>query len=621
MDLTRPSSGHDQAEDPLKIHHPEEEEHHESRASKMFGKVKAKAKKLKNRLTKQGDEQEDHDVVDEEEDESDEPEPEPEPEKHVSPVNEVPNVRTSQPQSLTHPGETSVPEEIIPSGTKGSSTDYTGIVEPEPLRDASTYEHEAPSYPVRTSDVSEDREESRGETHQVPLKTPVSLLSATEDETSPGEDGLIGGQREVNTDMPKRFEDDLSGGESTYYHTQQGSGEVGEDDQKKSGLGAELGSESGIKKDWPVTFGGESEKDLPTRSFESEIGNDPPTVFGGKPETGPGDDFDQKIEFGNDGGKLGTDELSEDFPAKSLEFEQTVGSEIGEDNGAGKAGTERREDFLGKSYEFDQEIESAFGKDSPTRLPEDENLPTRSDDDAKVEIGLGRDLSTETITDDHFSPEFSGPKERDDFDSQAEQTRQEVKPTTYSEMIGSATETADKLATTDDQNVKETASPVTMKLPLSGDGREADETEQGEDIFVPTRDHLEEKLTREEEEDKAFSDMVAEKLNLGGEKQTTMKEEVAVEKIPSDKLPEETKSGEAVEEEGKGGEGGGIVGTIKGVYNYWLGGTEEVKLKSPNSVEESSQPLSSTVGTQGFSDSGESVTGSTTGDVAVQKQL
>ncbi|KAG2310390.1 hypothetical protein Bca52824_021947 [Brassica carinata] len=73
-----------------------------------------------------------------------------------------------------------------------------------------------------------------------------------------------------------------------------------------------------------------------------------------------------------------------------------------------------------------------------------------------------------------------------------------------------------------------------------------DETEQGEDKFVPTRDHLEEKLTSEEEEDKAFSDMVAEKLNLGGEK-----EEVAVEKIPSDKLPEEVKGGEAVEEEGK----------------------------------------------------------------------
>ena len=606
MDLTRPSSGHDQAEDPLKIHHPEEEEHHESRASKMFGKVKAKAKKLKNRLTKHGDDgnEHDHDVVDEEDDdESDETESE----KHVPPVNEVPNVRdfrTSQPESLTHPGETNVPapEEIIPSATK-DSTDYTGRVEPEPLRDA-TYEHEAPSYSVRTSDVS-DREESR-ETHHVPLNTPVSLLAGTEDETTPGEDGLLGGQREVNTDMPKRFEDDLSG-ESTYYHTQQGSEEAGEDDQKKSGLGTELASESGIKKDWPVTFGGESEtelgKDLPTRSFESETGNDAPTVFGGKPETGPGDDFDQKVEsrIGNDGGKLGT-ELNEDFQAKSQEFEQTIGSEIGEDNGAEKPGTERREDFLGKSYEFDQEIESAFGEDSPTRLPGDE---TRSDD-MKVETGLGRDLPTET-DDDHFSPEFSGPKERDDFDSQ------EVKPTTYSEMIGSATDetVADKL-TPEDEIVKETVKP---KLSFSGDGREADETEQGEDKFVPTRDHLEEKLTPEEE-DKAFSDMVAEKLNLGGEK-----EEVAVEKIPSDKLPEEVKGGEAVEEEGKGG---GIVGTIKGVYNYWLGGTEEVKPKSPNSVDESSQPLSSAVGTKGFSDSGESgagETGTTTGAVAVQKQL
>ncbi|XP_013711184.2 low-temperature-induced 65 kDa protein isoform X2 [Brassica napus] len=579
MDLPRPSSGQDQTEDPTQIHHPEEEEHHESRASRMLGKVKAKAKKLKNRLTNHGTDgnEQDHDVVDEEEedDESDEAESE----KHVAPVNEVPNVRdykTSQPESLTHPGETNVPapEEIILSETK-DSTDYTGII-PEPSRDAA-YEHEAPSYPVRTSDV----------THHEPLNTPVSLLSETEDVTTPGEDGLLGGQREVNTDMPKRFEDDLSG-ESDYqskipYHTQQGSGEAGEVDHKKSGLGTELASES-------------------------------VTVFGGKPETGPRDDF----------------------PAKGREFEQTIGSGIGEDNGAGKEGTERREDFLGKSYEFDQEIESTFGKDSPTRLPGDEIFPTRSDD-MEVEIGSGRGLPTET-DDDHFSPEFSGPKERDDFDSQAEQTRYEaaeVKPTTYSEMIGSSTgyssgqhespvsvETvADKL-TTEDENVKETASPVTAKLPFSGDGSEVDETEQGEDKFVASRDHLEEKLTPEEEEDKAFSDMVAEKLNLGEEKQAKIKEEVAEEKIPSDKLPEEIEGGEAVQEEGK--EGGGIVGTIKGVYNYWLGGTEEVKPKSPNSVEESSQPLSPSVGTKGFSDSGESglgEAGSTAGAVAAQKQL
>ncbi|CDY27077.1 BnaA02g10970D [Brassica napus] len=552
MDLPRPSSGHDQTEDPTQIHHPEEEEHHESRASRMLGKVKAKAKKLKNRLTNHGTDgnEQDHDVVDEEEedDESDEAESE----KHVAPVNEVPNVRdykTSQPESLTHPGETNLPapEEIVLSETK-DSTDYTGSVVPEPSRDAA-YEHEAPSYPVRTSDV----------THHEPLNTPVSLLSETEDVTTPGEDGLLGGQREVNTDMPKRFEDDLSG-ESDYqskipYHTQQvnvGSGEAGEDYHKKSGLGTELASESET----------ELGKDLPTRSFESE------TVFGGKPETEPRDDF----------------------PAKG------------------------RKIFWGKAMR-------------------DENFPTRSDD-MEVEIGSGRGLPTET-DDDHFSPEFSGPKERDDFDSQAEQTRYEaaeVKPTTYSEMIGSSTgyssgqhespvsvETvADKL-TTEDENVKETASPVTAKLPFSGDGSEADEIEQGEDKFVASRDRLEEKLTPEEE-DKAFSDMVAEKLNLGEEKQTKIKEEVAVEKIPSDKLPEEIEGGEAVQEEGKGG----IVGTIKGVYNYWLGGTEEVKPKSPNSVEESSQPLSSSVGTKGFSDSGESglgEAGSTAGAVAAQKQL
>lgn len=50
----------------------------------MFGRVKAKAKKLKNRLTNHGDEgnEHGHDVVDEEDDdESDETESE----KHVAP--------------------------------------------------------------------------------------------------------------------------------------------------------------------------------------------------------------------------------------------------------------------------------------------------------------------------------------------------------------------------------------------------------------------------------------------------------------------------------------------------------------------------------------------------------
>jgi len=98
--LTRPY-GHEQAEEPIRIHHPgiyismtedsnlrtfllicliycdsdtEEEEHHEKGASKVLKKVKEKAKKIKNSLTKHGNGH-DHDVEDDD-DKYDEQDPE-----------------------------------------------------------------------------------------------------------------------------------------------------------------------------------------------------------------------------------------------------------------------------------------------------------------------------------------------------------------------------------------------------------------------------------------------------------------------------------------------------------------------------------------------------------------
>jgi len=56
----------------------EEVEHHENGATKMFRKVKARAKKFKNSLTKHGqsnEHEQDHDLV-EEDDDDDELEPE-----------------------------------------------------------------------------------------------------------------------------------------------------------------------------------------------------------------------------------------------------------------------------------------------------------------------------------------------------------------------------------------------------------------------------------------------------------------------------------------------------------------------------------------------------------------
>jgi hypothetical protein len=171
----------------------------------------------------------------------------------------------------------------------------------------------------------------------------------------------------------------------------------------------------------------------------------------------------------------------------------------------------------------------------------------------------------------------------------------------------------------DDEKVKETGSPVSTKLPLSGGGSGAEEN------YVQASDYLPEKeKLSPEEEDKAFSEMINGKLNLGGETKATEAKEVEVtaEKIPSGEVSEEKEHGEAAAPEV---EGGGMVGRIKGAYNYWVGGTtEEVKPKSPVSGHESSQSLDSTAGTKGFSDSSETglgEIGGSTGSLPVQKGL
>uniref|UniRef100_A0A1J3E7K5 Low-temperature-induced 78 kDa protein n=1 Tax=Noccaea caerulescens TaxID=107243 RepID=A0A1J3E7K5_NOCCA len=674
MDTTR-SSGHEQVEDPTKINHPEEEENHESGASKMYKRVKARAKKIKNSLTKQGNEPNPDQDVEEEEEDDDENDDQ-EPQKHVAPG------VTGQPESLSHPRETKVPEEITPPEKKvypDVSSDYSKLDEPETLRDAS-YGHEAlsrpvrsedtrdaPAYPGKTSDLT-DVEESR-----VPLSTSETTAFAP-----PGE--YLGRQPEVNTESERGVSDYQSkvthqgGGEGGVPEItesvgrmkvmeesfdQKSESEIAKDSPAVRSFGFDQKTEgSGIDKDSPAAiFGGnpgaELREDIPARSHEFEqiesgIGKDSPTRFGGKPEA----------------------ETKEGFPAKSHGFEQTIGSVVGKDTGVGEPGTERREDFLGKNYEFEKEMDSAIGKDSPTRFAGesetglgegfslkndsigkesesglDKEFPAASDD-VKAETGLGRDFKTEF--NEQFSPEFSGPKERDNFDSEAE-----PKPNTYTEMIGSATtsvtgkavaakdtvasslgysgetaghespvgvETPADKSIPDEENVKDIGSPFATKLPLSGGGSGAEEK------YVQTSDYLpeKEKLTPEEE-DKAFSEMIKGKLNLEGEKKTTEAKEVEVtaEKIPSDEVSEEKEHGEAAAPEVEAG--GGMVGKIKGAYNYWLGGTtEEVKPKSPVSGHESPQSLDSTAGTKGSSDSGETglgETGGSTGALPVQKGL
>ncbi|CAN6807035.1 unnamed protein product [Brassica oleracea] len=633
--MTRPY-GHDQAEDPIRIHHPEEEEHHDKGATKVLQKVKEKAKKIKNTLTKHGHEHE-HDA-DEEDYEYDEPDPE----VHGAPVYESFAVRggvTGHPESLSHPGETNLPapEEIIPPGTKVFpvvTTDYTKPIEPEPIQDIS-YEHvapshpyisekgerrDAPSHPLRVFDMSE-REESR-EYHQMPMHTPASLLSSTEDVTrtfSPGDDEDLGGQRRVNIGRPRGLEEDPAapggGGSVSNYQTKvtdptrEGGGEAGVPAIVESLGKMKVTDESPVHKS-----GREFEREIPTRSHEFGLKNEHAIGFGGESEDGMGKYFRTRShEFGREDGS-GADKNSPTVLAS------------GSIAGLG-------EEFPAKSHEFGvKDTAKGYGEETGPGL--EKHLPPISD--------------LPTGTHDQFSPELSRPKEIDDF-----KETHESKPTTYTEKIGSATSyvtdkavaaknavasklgysgesggqeqshvgdettprsatgtVADKL-TPVYEKVKETGSNVMTKLPLSGGGSGAEEKQHVGEKGASTRDYLAEKL-RPGEEDKALSEVIAEKLHLGGgdKKRTTVKEvEVTVEKIPTDQILEGKEHGESFTDEGK--VGGGMVGKVKGAVTSWLGGTtEHVKPKSSDSVEdESSQSLGSTVGTTGFSDSGGTLPG------------
>ncbi|CAH8279358.1 unnamed protein product [Arabidopsis lyrata] len=522
--LTRPY-GHEQVEEPIRIHHPEEEEHHDKGASKVLRKVKEKAKKIKNSLTKHGNGH-DHDV-EEEEDEYDEQDPE----EHGAPVYESSAVRggvTGKPESLSHTGETNVPapEEIVPPGTKVFpvvSSEHTKPIEPVSLQDTS-YGHEALSAPGGGSDY---------------LSGVSNYQSKVTDPTHKGGEA---GVPEIAESLSRMKVTDES-----------------PDQKSRQGFG----------------------EDLPTRSQE----------FGLKNES----------------------DISKDSPAR-----------LGGESRAG----------LGEDFQ-------------------------RRSDDVKAETGLGRDLPTGTH--DQFSPELSRPKERDDFEETRDETKQERKPSTYTEQLASATsaitnkaiaaknvvasklgygesgggqyESAEKDETPRSatgygqkvavtvaekltpvyEKVKETGSTVMTKLPLSGGGSGVKETQQGEEKGVSTRDYLSEKL-RPGEEDKALSEVIAEKLHFGGgqKKSTATKEvEVTVEKIPSDQISKGKEHGEAVTEEGKEE---GMVGKVKGAVTSWLGG----KPKSPHSVEESPQSLGTTVGTMGFTDSSGSELAGTGGAKGVQ---
>ncbi|CAL9213211.1 unnamed protein product, partial [Arabidopsis halleri] len=188
--------GHHQAEEPIRIHHPEEEGHHGKGPSKVLKKVKEKAKKIKNVLTKHGHVREhdrggehipdDHDL-DQEDDEDDYQD------------QQLHGGAPGLSEKPHNPGK----EEIVPPGTKAF-----------PDVSSSHTKHSDPTRGVGQSSVSScktlrcaAKEERRGAATLTPHNTPVSLLSATEDVTRtfvPGEDKSRD-QRKVNMEKPREI--------------------------------------------------------------------------------------------------------------------------------------------------------------------------------------------------------------------------------------------------------------------------------------------------------------------------------------------------------------------------------------------------------------------------------
>lgn len=152
------------------------------------------------------------------------------------------------------------------------------------------------------------------------------------------------------------------------------------------------------------------------------------------------------------------------------------------------------------------------------------------------------------------------------------------------------------------EKVKETGASVMTKLPFSGTGTG---TEQGQDKGVSAREYMSEKLSPGEE-DKVLSEVVAEKLHLGGGETAPAKKGIVTQseevekrlggfKDPSSEAA--MKHGEAYAEESEGG----MAEKLRGAVTSWLAGTtEEVTQKSTESVQDSTQSLGSTVGKRLF---------------------
>ncbi|KAF8077498.1 hypothetical protein N665_1032s0009 [Sinapis alba] len=565
--LQRTQGHHHQAEEPIKIHHPEEEGHHEKGTSKVLKKVKEKAKKIKNVLTKHGHGHEhdrgeqqhipdDHDL-DEEDTEED--------------YDVGQQVHGGAPaRGKAHYSHDPMKEEIVPPGTKAFpvvSTSHTKVSEPNRgVESVASHGHVAMPHPVRPSGVLEKEEKRVGVSTMTPHNTPVSLLSSTEDVTRtfvPGE------HRRVNIERHIGLEKDPSApgkGMSNYQSkvtdpTGKAGGQVG-----AAQTIAALARLKGTGDDDQLGHG----RDLPERSH---------------------------LPAGNYGSGL-----EKDFQTRSHDLDVKSGAALGKDFPTGtqtKPNAERVEQQRGD--ETHQPDQSSYTDKiaSVTSVVADKAATAKNAVASKLGYpGEGGNVSHER----HIGAETPSSGEG------------------YGNKVAS-------VVTPVYEKVKETGASVMTKLPFSGG---TEETQQGQDKGVSAKEYVAEKLSPGEE-DKALSEVVTEKLHLGGDTTTagpkkgvTQSKEVEerLGGFPDPKSEGAIKHGERYAEEGEGG----MVDKLKGAVTSWISGTtEEVTQKSTESVQDSSQSVGATIGNMGFSGSGADGAGQRSGEkrgsVPVQKKF
>ncbi|CAG7884389.1 unnamed protein product [Brassica rapa] len=547
--LQRTHAHHHQAEEPIKIHHPEEEGHHEKGPSKVLKKVKEKAKKIKNVLTKhghghghehdRGGEQhipDDHDLDEEDTEDYD--------------VGQ--QVHGGAPaRGKAHHVSDPMKEEIVPPGTKAFpvvSSSHTRASEPnrgfEPTRAPNA--SQALPHPVRPSGVSEKQEKRGAAPTMTPHNTPVSLLSSTEDVTStfaPGE------QRKVHVERDRVLEEDPSApgkGMSNYQ-------------SKVTDTTGKAGGEVGAAQ---------------TIAALARL-----TGTGGDDQLGHGRDLPERRHG-----------LERELPAKRHDVDVKSGTALGKDLPTGTHNPERFEQQRGDETHQPDQSSYTDKITSVTSVVADKAAAAKN----VVASKLG----------------YSGEGEN-------------VGAETPSSGEGYGTKVA-SVVTPVYEKVKETGANVMTKLPFSGG---TEETQQGQDKGVSAKEYVAEKLTPGAE-DKALSEVVAEKLHLGGDtpKKGTVTQSKEVEErlggFPDPKSEGAIKHGERYAEEGEGG----MVDKLRGAVTSWISGTtEEVTQKSTESVQDSSQSVGATIGNMGFSGSGAEGAGQRSGEkrgsVPVQKKF